>query len=74
MSIPAYKDPKHEGNGERYRTGKRCIGHPRGFKCDEPAGTKWSPHWCFDCNVKRIDGINASLDRMLGPRQEEMPV
>ena len=55
MEMPAYKDPDHEGNGKRYRTGKRCVGHPRGYKCDGSAGTKWSPHWCFDCNVKRID-------------------
>jgi hypothetical protein len=57
--LPAYKDPKHPGNGKKYRTGKPCI-----EGCGRPAGTWWSPHWCFECNVQRIDRITKSLEEI----------
>ena len=58
----AFEDPAHEGNSSRHHTGKRCI--ERG--CDEPAGTAWSPLWCFKHNVERMRRINAAFDRMRG--------
>ena len=58
--VAAYADPGHEGNGLAYRTGKAC--YEKG--CEEPAGTAWSPYWCFRCNVKRIDRITRQLERM----------
>lgn len=58
--LLAFEDPDHEGNSAAYRTGKTCI--EKG--CDEPAGTKWSPLWCFKCNVERIKRISASLEAL----------
>lgn len=33
--------------------------------CDKPAGTKWSPHWCEECNKKRLDRITRNLVKMV---------
>ena len=45
---------------------KACIGFPcDGLPCGNEAGTAWSPYWCFDCNVKRIDSISASLENIV---------
>lgn len=52
----AYKDPNHEGNSAKYHTGARCI-----EGCGRPAGTWWSPLWCFECNVKRMNRISDAL-------------
>lgn len=54
-----FEDPKHPGNQKNYHTGKLCI-----EGCGRPAGTWWSPLWCFECNVKRIKGINAQFDHI----------
>ncbi|MFH2074726.1 MAG: hypothetical protein ABIJ57_05180 [Pseudomonadota bacterium] len=56
----AYKDPKHEGNSPKYHTGKECI-----EGCGRPAGTAWGPYWCFECNIKRIDRINAQFEKII---------
>ena len=58
--MPGFDDPKDPGNGSRYRTGKTCtcIG------CNKPAGTAWSPHWCFKHNVERIRRINRNLEKI----------
>lgn len=55
-----YNDPDSEYNGSKYHTGKLCI-----EGCGRKAGTAWSPHWCFECNVKRIDRISEQLEKML---------
>lgn len=57
----SYNDPNHEGNSAEYHTGAECIN--RG--CANPAGTAWSPLWCFECNVKRIDMFGKKFDDML---------
>ncbi len=46
-----YEDPQHEGNSDKYHTGKLCAEQG----CSKLAGTAWSPFWCFDCNVKRMN-------------------
>jgi|LSQX01.3.fsa_nt_gb hypothetical protein len=52
--IPGgYNDKNCEKNSAKYHTGKKCIEH----NCNNPAGTAWSPYWCVDCNIKRIDNI-----------------
>jgi len=56
-----YNDPNHKGNSEKYHTGKKCIEDG----CDKPAGTAWSPYWCFAHNVERIDGITKNIGEML---------
>ena len=30
-----------------------------------PAGTYWSPFWCVECNIERIDRINNRFSEML---------
>jgi len=56
----SYNDPDDDGNSSKYHTGKECIEKD----CDNPAGTAWSPHWCFECNTKRIDNIKKSIDEI----------
>lgn len=53
-------DANDSANGEQYHTGKPCI--ERG--CDEPAGTAWSPYWCWRHNAERLDRISRSLDSL----------
>lgn len=55
--MKAFEDPMNEGNGTAYHTGKSCIEEG----CDRPAGTAWSPSWCFECNVIRIRRIDEQL-------------
>jgi hypothetical protein len=57
----AFEDPNHEGNSPSYHTGKPCI--EKG--CERPAGTWWSPHWCFEHNVERIKRISKQFDDLL---------
>ena len=59
--MAGYDDPKDPGNSKRYHTGKRCI-EPG---CNNPAGTAWSPYWCFQHNVERINRISQQLDAMV---------
>jgi hypothetical protein len=70
MSAPiAFEDPGHPGNGPQYHTGKPCI-EPG---CNRPAGTWWSPIWCFEHNVQRIKGIDGQFEKVraaLAPRKE----
>ena len=56
-----YQDPKHEGNHSRHNTGLPCIESG----CKRPAGTAWSPYWCFECNVKRMDHVCKQMGDML---------
>ena len=52
-----YADPSNPGNAVTYHSGRLCIENG----CKEPAGTWWSPLWCFKHNVIRMDRISASL-------------
>lgn len=58
--MPNYSDPNDDGNSSKYHTGMKCIENG----CNRPAGTAWSPHWCFECNVIRMDRINENLKKM----------
>jgi len=64
--IDAYEDPGHEGNSEKYHTGKECCE----TGCARPAGTAWSPYWCFECNIQRINRITRTLK---GAADHEVP-
>lgn len=57
----SYDDPNDRGNGPSYHTGKPCVEEG----CDRPAGTAWSPYWCFECNVVRIKRIDRQLKELL---------
>jgi len=59
--IRGYNDKNNIGNSGKYHTGKECAE----VGCNNPAGTAWSPHWCVDCNIKRINRIDKQL-RQLG--------
>ena len=69
-----YNDRDAEGNSERHRNGKTCIGIPLGYDCRNEAGTGWSHLWCFACNVKRMDSIGASLDSIAEKATPDNPV
>lgn len=56
--LKGFEDPNHLGNSEKYHTCKECVE----IDCHNPAGTAWSPYWCFECNVKRIKRILQQLD------------
>ncbi len=56
--LEAFEDPLHEGNSHKHHTGKAC----REVGCVNPAGTAWSPYWCFEHNVARLKRISAQLD------------
>lgn len=56
--IPAYKDPKHPSNKIRPRT--QCWGCKK-MGC---VGKHWG-NWCFECNVKRIEGITGALEELV---------
>ena len=58
--MDAYEDPNHEGNSAKYHTKFLCIEDG----CENTAGTKWSPHWCFKCNVKRIKKLDEKMKKM----------
>jgi hypothetical protein len=59
--MDAFEDPNNPGNGPEYHTGKDCI-EPG---CNNPAGTAWSPWWCFKCNVERIRRISGQLEAIV---------
>ena len=42
----------------KYHTRKKCV-EPG---CNNPAGTAWSPHWCFLRNAARMNRITASFE------------
>lgn len=61
MSVAPYKDPNHPLNSSKYHTGKHCI--EKG--CENPAGTNWSPFWCVEHNIERLDRITNTLEAEL---------
>ncbi len=61
--MKPWADADDPRNGSDQHTGKPCI--EKG--CDNPAGTAWSPHWCFPCNVERIQRIDAFFEELEKP-------
>ncbi len=53
-----FENPDHPGNGPMHHTGEPCIREG----CDKPAGTAWSPYWCFEHNVERMKFIDGQFD------------
>jgi hypothetical protein len=60
--MEKYEDPEAEENSEKYWSGKECI--VKG--CSKPAGTAWSPHWCFKHNVQRLNNITKQFTKLTG--------
>lgn len=55
--MKPYQDKNSNGNSELHRTGKPCIEQG----CAKPAGTAWSPLWCVDHNIERMNRISRRL-------------
>jgi len=54
---------------------KMRVGTCLGFggtegKCANPAGTKWSPYWCEECNKRRMEHITKQLNKIAVKLQE----
>lgn len=60
--MERFEDPNYSGNSAEHHTGKPCIE----AGCNRPAGTAWSPHWCFECNVERMRRIDRRLSEIAG--------
>ena len=63
-TLPAYADRNHPGNGDVHLSGKACV--EKG--CTSPAGTLWSPFWCFEHNIERMERIGRNLEAELAYR------
>lgn len=59
--MNAFEDPNHPGNGPEYHSGLPCC-----YKvgCSNPAGTAWSPYFCFSCNVERLRRFGSALESL----------
>ena len=53
-----YNDREAEGNSDKYKTGNKCLM----TGCNNPAGTAWSPFFCVDCNIDRMDKITLQME------------
>ena len=62
-----YEDRDDPGNSLRHHTGEACIERD----CDNPAGTAWSPHWCFECNRARMRRATEALEKLIKDRGRE---
>lgn len=61
MAMKPFEDPNNYGNSAEHHTGKECVEKD----CTRPAGTAWSPYWCFECNVERINRISEQMDALV---------
>ena len=64
--MKPFEDPNHEGNSNKYHTGKLCVER----HCNNPAGTAWSPRWCFECNVKRMRDISNQFELLIAKAKQ----
>ena len=39
-------------------SGRRCV------DCDNPAGTRWGPLWCPDCDSRRLARLDAGFKQI----------
>ena len=62
--MERYEDRDDPGNSAEYHTGEDCIERD----CDNPAGTAWSPKWCFGCNRARMRRITEELENLIAQR------
>jgi hypothetical protein len=56
--VSGYADPTDPRNGPAHHTGKPCVE----WGCPDPAGTAWSPYFCFRHNVERFARIDKGLN------------
>lgn len=36
-------------------SGRKCV------DCGTPAGTLWGPHWCMDCDSRRLERLDGQF-------------
>lgn len=54
---------------------KKCTGFGQfERKCENPAGSKWTEHWCQRCDELRIAHISKRFDDMEQRFKEESPI
>ncbi len=45
---------------------KKCLGYGEyEGKCQEVAGTRWTPHWCLRCDELRRGTITKQFDALV---------
>lgn len=59
--MKPFEDYNHEGNSPAYHSGRLCFYQP----CENPAGTAWSPYFCFAHNAERMNRVSAQLDEIM---------
>ena len=59
MAEP-WRNRADPGNGPAYQVGNSCIENG----CERPAGTAWSPYWCFEHNVERMERVVRQLTEL----------
>ena len=59
--LPCVKDGHHTCQRP---SGRACI------DCGAPAGTRWGPYWCPDCDSRRLARISAQFDDILAAISE----
>jgi hypothetical protein len=48
-----------------YQADDICVGYKETKgKCENKAGTAWSPYWCEQCNRVRLDTISEQLEEI----------
>ena len=53
----------------------KCVGFgEKEGKCNNKAGTKWSPYWCEECNQKRLEHIEKQLGDYINRLKAKMEV
>ena len=65
MKKMAFEDPSDPGNSSAYHTGNPCWEDG----CENPAGTAWSPYFCFPHNIERIRRISKQLEELVEMRK-----
>lgn len=60
VDLYPYRNPDHPGN--KTRADVKCLG------CGKMGCVTLWGDWCFECNVKRMDRINASLEKAFPKR------
>jgi hypothetical protein len=68
-AMKNFENPAYSGNSAKWHTGKKCIE----AGCPNPAGTAWSPYWCFDHNVERIKRIDAGFEKIAASFRDDSP-
>ena len=65
VSEPASRSHPECWQGDHYEhschepSGRSCV------ECGAPAGTPWGPYFCPECDVTRLDRIDANLLSLL---------